>query len=69
MEFLTKTEKSNNQLFIDLYFISERLEKSTRENNDLMEQYKIAVEQVRGKEWIVETKKVNIREHIKIIPL
>ena len=54
MEALTFAEQQNNQLFLDLYFMMQKIERLTAEMNTLTKEYKSALLHVKGKRWIVE---------------
>ena len=55
MEILTPLEQKNNQLFLDLYFMMQRISRLTDEMNTLTKEYETALLLVKEKRWIVES--------------
>lgn len=53
--YLSQEDRSNNQLFLDVYFLQDRMRMNISEMEEYQEKMKTLKKRIEGKEWVVST--------------
>lgn len=55
---LSPTDQLNNQLFLDVYFLQQKIQQKEKELNELKEQLVVYKLKITGKQWIISNNTV-----------
>ena len=58
---LSPTDQLNNQLFLDVYFLQQKIQQKEKELNELKEQLVVYKLKITGKQWIISNNTVEYK--------